>query len=344
MQLARRLLYLSFVLVIAGWTSCGNSPAPAPQPPAPPTPPPNPPPARPQFDAQRAFDTLEEQVNLGSRAPGTPGHDQAEALIFQTLSSTARDAFKQEFEASTLFGGPYEFANLIGLFGPAKGGKRLMLCAHWDTRPVADEDPDPANRSKPVPGASDGASGVAVLLELARVFEQSPPPIPIVMVLFDAEDSGKSSGPPPYMGFCLGSEYFVKHMPEEAEPDEVILVDLVGGDSTHNPRVGTRTNMGGNDVFDLPIEVNSLRAAPELVDEVYSAAEALGHQAFQRRTGFSVIDDHSPFIDAGIKAMDIIEFDFPEWHTIDDTPEHCDPESLRQVGETLLEVIYEREG
>jgi Zn-dependent M28 family amino/carboxypeptidase len=181
-----------------------------------------------------------------------------------------------------------------------------------------------------------------VLLEIARAFEQAPPPVPVIITFFDAEDSGKSSGTGPYLGFCLGSAYFAEHMPPEATPDEVILVDLVGGDNRHNPRVGTRASMGGNDAFDLPIEVNSLHAAPRLVDEVYSAAEARGHKAFQRRTGFSVIDDHSPFIAAGIDAMDIIEFDFPEWHTVDDTPEHCDPESLRQVGDTLLEVVYSR--
>jgi glutaminyl-peptide cyclotransferase len=344
MQCARRMLLLSFLFVIAGWTSCGNSPAPAPQPPAPPPGPPNPPADRPEFDAERAFDSLEEQVGFGSRAPGTPGHDQAAAYIFQELSATARRAFEQEFEASTLFGGPYQFTNLVGLFGPEDAGRKLMLCAHWDTRPVADEDPNPANRSKPVPGASDGASGVAVLLEIAHAFKQAPPPVPVIMAFFDAEDSGKSSGPLPYYGFCLGSAHFVKHMPPEATPDEVILVDLVGGDNVHNARVGTRASLGGNDVFDLPIEVNSLRAAPELVDEVYSAAEALGHKAFQRRQGFAVVDDHSPFLDAGIDAVDIIEFDYPEWHTIDDTPDHCDPGSLQQVGDTLLEVVYSRGG
>jgi glutaminyl-peptide cyclotransferase len=342
MQFARRLLLLSMLFVIAGWTSCGSNPPAPPQPPTPPSP--EPPAARPQFDAQHAFDILKHQVSLGPRAPGTPGHEEAEAYIFEQLTSTSRQAFKQEFEASTLFGGPYQFANLVGLFGPDNGAKKLMLCAHWDTRPAADEDPDPANRSKPVPGASDGASGVAVLLEIARVFKDTPPPVPIIIALLDAEDSGKSSGAPPYHGFCLGSDYFVKHMPPEATPDEVILVDLVGGDSAHNPRVGTRTAMGGNDVFDLPIELSSRQAAPGLVDEVYTAAKALGHEAFKRRPGYAVIDDHTPFIHAGIKAIDIIEFDFPEWHTIDDTPDHCDPDSLEQVGDTLLEVIYARSG
>jgi glutaminyl-peptide cyclotransferase len=215
-----------------------------------------------------------------------------------------------------------------------------MLCAHWDTRPVADEDPDPARHDQAILGANDGASGVAVLLEMAQAFAATPPRIPVVIALWDAEDSGKSSGPRPYYGFLLGSEYFVDHMPADAKPDQVILLDMVGGDNVPNPRVGTRP--GGNNAFNLPIERHSSASAPELVDEVYSAAAKLGHTAFERRPGYSVIDDHMPFINAGIPAIDLIEFDYPEWHTVDDTPDHCDADSLGQVGETLLHVVYAR--
>jgi acetylornithine deacetylase/succinyl-diaminopimelate desuccinylase-like protein len=327
MKTAQRLALLGSLFVIAGWTSCGSGTQ---------TAGPNPPP----FDANRAFGFLQEQVGFGARAPGTPGHEQTEAYLFTKLQSTARRAFKQEFTASTLFGGPYDFANLIGLYGPTTGGKRLMLCAHWDTRPAADEDPDPARTEEAILGANDGASGVAVLLEMAQAFAAQPPKIPVIIAFWDAEDSGKSGGPGPYYGYLLGSEYFAKNMPVEATPDEVILLDMVGGDSVANPRVGTRS--GGNNVFDLPIERNSNGAAPELVDEVYSAAAKLGHSAFKQRTGYSVIDDHMPFINAGIPAIDLIEFDYPEWHTTDDTPDHCDADSLRQVGEALLAVIYAR--
>jgi len=326
MRTAQRLALLSSLFVIAGWTSCGSGTQREP--------------TVPDFDADRAFGFLQEQVAFGARSPGTPGHDQAEEYLIGKLRDTARTAFKQEFQASTSFGGPYDFANLIGLYGPAAGGKRLMLCAHWDTRPVADEDPDPARRDQAILGASDGASGVAVLLEMAQAFAETPPKIPVIIAFWDAEDSGKSGEPPPYYGFLLGSDYFVKHMPAEATPDEVILLDIVGGDSLPNPRVGTRP--GGNDVFDLPVERNSQASAPGLVDEVYSAAGRLGNSAFKRRSGYSVIDDHMPFIGAGIPALDIIEFDYPEWHTTDDTPEHCDADSLRQVGETLLYVVYSR--
>lgn len=334
---ARRMVLLCLMFLIAGWTSCGSNTVP----PANPDPPAPPPPAIPDFDADAAFSLLEAQVNLGVRAPGTDGHDQCEEFIHAELSKYADKVIKQDFQAATTYGGPYDFTNIIGFFGPETGTK-LMLCAHWDTRPVADEDPDQDNQVKPVPGANDGASGVAVLLELARAFAESAPPIPIIMAFWDAEDSGDSSNTDQYNGFLIGSDYYVKHWPEGGRPDEVILLDIVGGDSERNERVGTR--FGGNSTFDLPIERYSLEAAPNLVNEIYTAAESLGHDAFKRRLGYRVIDDHKPFIDAGIPAVDIIEFDYPEWHTVDDTPEHCDPDSLKQVGETLLEVIYSRTG
>lgn len=323
----RLFALLGSLLVLAGWSSCGGGTRMRP-------------PQVPAFDADRAFNYLKEQVAMGSRAPGTPGHDRAKEYLFAKLQATARKAFRQEFRATTSFGGPYDFANLLGLYGPDSRGKRLMLCAHWDTRPVADEDPDSNRRDQPILGANDGASGVAVLLEMAHAFAESPPKVPVIIALWDAEDSGKQDAAPPYYGYLLGSTYFVEHMPAEATPDEVILLDMVGGDSLPNARVGVRP--GGNNVFDLPIEQHSQRAAPELVNEVYTTAAKLGHSAFKRRPGYTVIDDHLPFIAAGIPAIDIIEFDYPEWHTTDDTPEHCDPESMRQVGETLMHVVYSR--
>ena len=295
-----------------------------------------PPPA--PFDARRAYRDLVTQCDFGPRVPGTQAHTECAHWLAQTLYDSADAVSLQRFTA-TVGGKTLPLANIVATLNPTGTG-HVLLAAHWDTRPTADRDPDPANRTRPILGANDGASGVAVLLELARAFGSTPPPVPVIIALFDAEDSGSSVAPPPYYGFLLGSDYYVDHWPDGGRPDEVILVDMVGGDSRPNDRVGTRPN--GNHEFDLPIERNSLQAAPQLVDEVYSAAEELGHTAFTRRAGYQVIDDHKPFIDAGIPAMDIIEFDYPEWHTIDDTPENCDAESLRQVGETLIEVVYSR--
>jgi Zn-dependent M28 family amino/carboxypeptidase len=331
MRTVSRLALLSALLLVAGWSSCGTGRS---GPPAV---------ERPAFDAQEAFRLLEQQVSFGPRTPGSAAHEEARAYLLGKLKETAREAFEQRFQATTALGGPYRFANLIGLYGPANG-RKLMLSAHWDSRPVADEDPNPANRTKPVPGADDGASGVAVLLEMARRFAEKAPPIPVIIALWDAEDSGKENSALPLQGYCIGSSHFVRNMPTNARPDEVILLDMVGGDSRPNPRVGTRAEIGGNNVFDLPEEGFSKQSASALLEEVWSTALRLGHTAFQRREGFTVIDDHVPFIAQRIPAIDIIEFDYPEWHTVDDTPDHCDPASLLQVGETLMEVVYARKG
>jgi len=322
------LLLLVASLLVTGCTSCGSGTS-APQVP------------RPAFNATRAFADLQQQVAFGPRNPGSQGHQDCLAWLIAQLQPLADKVVRQDFTATTVLGGPYDFANVIALFGQDQPGAAWMLGAHWDTRPIADQDPDPANRDKPILGANDGASGVAVLLEIARALSQDPPPHPVLLAFFDAEDSGLSGSGARYMGFCLGSSYLAANWPASLpQPAKIIVIDLVGQDEVHNDRVGTPN--GSNDRFDLPYESYSLNAAPQLVNEVWAAAKALGHGAFEQRLGPAIIDDHLPFIEAGYKAIDIIDFPPPEWHTIDDTPAHCSPDSLLQVGDTLLEVIYRR--
>lgn len=260
------------------------------------------------------------------------------------MEELAARVYIQEFRAQTPFGGPYNFANVLAWVGPREG-QPLLLAAHWDTRPVADEDPDVANRSKPVPGANDGGSGVAVLLELAELMKVQPPPVPIIMAFLDAEDSGKSGSDLPYMGFCIGSRYLAEHWPEDwPKPAEGILLDLVGGDGRPIDRIPVRPSVHGDVRFDLRLEGYSLDANASLVNKIWSTAERLGHDAFVRQTCGYITDDHVPLIEAGIKVIDIIEV-FPlTWHTVDDTPAHCSAHSLRQVGDTLAHFIYEELG
>lgn len=298
----------------------------------------------PLFGAQRAFADLERQVAFGPRMPGSPGHQQQLNWMISTLQPLAEQVRQQHFTTKTALGGPYEFTNLLAVFSAAASGPVTLLGAHWDTRPVADQDPDPTLRSAPVPGANDGASGVAVLLELARIFHQTPPPHPVYLAFLDAEDSGKSGSGLLYSGYCLGSVHMVQNWPADlARPDRAIILDLVGGVAKPNPRVPVRTDLGANDYFDLRVEDHSAKSAPELVDEIWTIAEKLGHRAFQRSRQTPVIDDHLPFIAAGIPAVDIIDFVPPVWHTVDDTPEYCSPQALRQVGETMVGLIYGRE-
>lgn len=301
---------------------------------------PTPPVTRPGFDAQRAFADLEAQDDFGPRVPGSDAHEQCADWLMGTLDDIGARVVTDEFTATTaLSDEQYDFTNIIGVFAENAGGDPLLLGAHWDSRAVADHDPDPNLRDQPVPGANDGASGVAVLLEVARALEGVTPPRPVVIALFDAEDQGKAGSTLPHSGWIIGSRLLAEQWPQSVPwPEQMILVDLVGGDNEHNDRVGTPSM--SNDYFDLKIERNSLENAPGLVDEIWSIAERLGHDAFERTTGSRITDDHVPFIEAGVEAIDIIEFVPPEWHTVDDTPEHCSPDSLEQVGETLLEFIY----
>jgi len=330
---ARLLLLLMAAAVLSGWSSCGGQSS-QPEPPGPQ------PPTIPTFSAQRAWADLERQCAFGPRVPGSEAHAQCLAYLQTELGKYADEVVAQQFTASTAFGGPYASTNVIGHFGAQQAGERLLLCAHWDSRPRCDEDPLAANRSKPCPGANDGASGVAVLLEVARALEQQPPPSPVIIAFWDAEDAGDSRKlPAPCYGFCLGSQYYAEKMEGATRPDKVILLDMVGGDNRPNQRLAAREQQG-NPGFDLPLERRSLEQAPQWVDEVYSTAERLGKTAFVRQPGYDVVDDHVPFLARGIPAVDLIDFDYPEWHTLDDTPEHCDSASLQQVGEVLVALVY----
>ncbi len=335
---SRLALMLSAVAVLAAVCGCGcsgSTAAPAqdqPEPPAPAT--------VPQFDGTRALQLVSDQCAFGPRNPGSEGHEQMLAWLVARIGQFARRVLQQDFQATTAFGGPYDFCNVLAWVGPEEG-EPILLMAHWDTRPVADQDPDPANRDQPILGANDGGSGVAVLLEMARLMAETAPPRPIIMALVDAEDSGRQGSGLPYLGFCLGSDYLATHWPDGwAKPPEGVLLDLVGGDGRNIERIPAQS-FHGDVAFDLELEGHSLDANPALVNTVWSTAEQLGHAAFVRRSCGPITDDHLPFIEAGIPVIDVLEV-FPlSWHTVDDTPEHCSADSLGQVGDTLMHVIYE---
>ena len=338
----RQMRLLSILCIYAALgMSCdsgvGGNGAPTPVPPAQPDPPAV---QQPVFDADRAFADLEAQCAFGPRVPGSEAHEQCREFLAQRLIDAGAQPYTQQFTSATgLSDTEYEFTNLLGIFSPDADGKVLLLGAHWDSRAKADEDPDPALRDQPVPGANDGASGVAVLLELMRSFSDHPPNRPIIVAFFDAEDQGARSSELPNSGWIIGSHYLADNWPEELPwPDQMILVDMVGADGRHNPDVGVPPM--AIERFALKIELYSLQYAPNLVDEIWSLAHELGHEAFERTPGRHVIDDHLPFLRKGVEAINIIHFVPPEWHTTHDTPEHCSPDSLHQVGDTLLNYIY----
>jgi Zn-dependent M28 family amino/carboxypeptidase len=188
----------------------------------------------------------------------------------------------------------------------------IIIASHYDSRSFADKDPNPNNHKQPVMGANDGASSVAILLELGRVLpvKQNKK---IWLVFFDNEDNGTSSG----TGWDLGSEYFVSEL--HGKPDSVIVLDMVG-DKDLNVYMERNSN-------------------PDLNTEIWGVANELGYSQFIPTYKYDLIDDHIPFIQAGIRAVDVIDFDYLYWHTTNDTMDRVSAESLKVVGDTILKWL-----
>lgn len=268
------------------------------------------------FSAQRAFALLEKQCEFGPRPPGSAAHRKTQDYLFTELQKYANSAALQplEYKVGTQ---TLHLNNIIAEFG-AQTGETVLLAAHWDTRPIADHDPKPENREMPILGANDGASGVAVLLELARVFKAHPPPRRIVIVLFDGEDYGRTAD-----DMFIGSRYFAQNL-GKWKPDYGILLDMIGDKD-----------------LTLPIEANSWNANPEFATAIWNRAASLGLAPFQQRLGPAIMDDHVPLIKVGIPMVDIIDFDYPYWHTIEDTVDKCSPKSLEVVATLVISIIYD---
>jgi hypothetical protein len=269
-----------------------------------------------QFSGDRAYKDVEYQVSIGPRTPGSEGNIRVGEWIRSELSAAGWQAEIQETEIS---GQPIR--NIIGKWG--KGDPWLVLGAHYDTRVAADRDPDPANHNKPVPGANDGASGVSVLLELARIlpaYQDSLRFGQIWLVFFDAEDTGDLPNSVdteliPSRGWILGSRAFVDSLTEY--PDAAVIVDMIG-DADLNIYMEKNSNL-------------------QLTNEIWTAANKMGYtKQFIPGYKWSMTDDHTPFLLAGIPAIDIIDFDYPYWHTVEDTPDKVSATSLKAVGDTLL--------
>jgi glutaminyl-peptide cyclotransferase len=259
-----------------------------------------------QFLGQRAYNDVVEQVGFGARYVGSPGHEQMKRWLVDQLQQYGWQVVVQE---NTVEG--TEVKNIIAKRGSS--GEWVIFGAHYDTRQYADRDPDLNKQTQPVMGANDGASGVAVLLELARILPRNLDK-QIWLVFFDAEDNGGING----QDWILGSRAFVDQL--EENPDEVVVVDMIG-DADLN----------------IYYEDNSDR---QISGQIWSEAELLGYgDVFIPKVKYAMVDDHTPFLQAGIPAVDIIDFDYPSWHTTEDTLDKVSAESLQIVGETLLQWI-----
>lgn len=266
------------------------------------TPSPTPTPTPVVFDGEEAYRLLSEQMEIGPRPVGSEGGWATGDYILEKLDGYGWETTEQEFVFKGVRG-----RNVIGHTGD---GPLVILGAHYDTRPAADHDPDPENRDEHVPGANDGASGVAVLLELARSLDKTSLQNEVWLAFFDAEDMGGLDGWP----FCVGSAYMAQRV--SITPKAVVVVDMVGDADQQ-----------------LYYEHNS---DPELQEELWDIADTLGYSAwFIPEYRHSMYDDHIPFRERGFPAIDIIDFDYPYWHTIQDTADKNSPESLERVGRVL---------
>jgi len=274
-----------------------------------------------RFSGESAFTYIQKQCAFGPRNPGSAGHTACLTFLVEELKRFTPHVTRQPFQHHDAdLSRTIPMNNIIARFpGLNPRAQRILLAAHWDTRPRADMEKEPERRKMPIPGANDGASGVAALLETARIMAEFPPPVPVDVVFFDGEDYGKEGE---IQNYFLGARHFAKRL--RTIYTFGILLDMIGDRDLR-----------------IPKEAYSVQMLPELVDGVWKRANRLRLPAFVNRQGEMVRDDHEPLIKAGVPIIDIIDFDYPFWHTLDDTPDKCSPESLEQVGSLLLSLIYE---
>ena len=260
------------------------------------------------FSGQVALEQVAAQLAFGHRITGSETNRAMGDWLIQELTALGWKVTEQPFVAA----GDVAARNLIAVQGSGPAG---VIGAHYDTRMVADEDPDPALQAQPVPGANDGASGVAVLMELARTLDVAASGHTLCLVFFDAEDNGRI----PSWDWILGSTYYVAHqedVPPCIDPRFAVIVDMIGD--------------ADQQVY---VERNS---TPGLSQALWTQAAALGYEeTIIARPGYAMLDDHTPFLQAGIPAADMIDFDYPHWHTTADTLDKISAQSLERIGRTV---------
>ncbi len=274
-----------------------------------------------EFDGKAAFQYLTTQCDLGPRVPNTAAHQRALALIVGTLDSVGIAVEKQDlrikdpYSSDTLY-----LTNVIGRINPEKK-RRLLFCAHWDSRPRSEMDSDPQKQTEALPGANDGASGTAVLLQLAVELSRLQVKRGVDLAFFDGEDWGK---PGDLDYYCLGSTEFARRTSASVYEYGIVL-DLVGDSDQRFYK-----------------EEYSVRYEKKLADKVWARAAQLGMATvFDSRICPAIYDDHVPLLAASIKTIDIIDFEYPWWHTTEDTPDKCSPASLERVGKLALSLVVD---
>ena len=278
-----------------------------------------PPPFKPpRFDQERAYQRLRDLCAFGPRNHGSEGKAKAEEWIQQVLRETGAEVTVHAFQHTPKsVTEPQSFRNIVGRVNP-KQSRRVLIATHYDTRSTADKDPDESRRAEPISGANDGASGVAVLLEMATLWKEQPPPLGVDLIFFDGEDFGRGSELDDYF---LGSKAWVRDFPD------------------YRPEWGVVLDMVGDADFAIRKERDSLARAPVVIERLWSAAARVKSNNILDERGGLVYDDHTAFLDKGIPVVLLIDFGYKWFHTTADTPDKCSPASLGQAGRAVMEAI-----
>lgn len=282
-----------------------------------------------EFDADSAYLYVKRQVKFGPRVPNSEAHRRAGDWLVGELKRHGAKVTEQSMRLRAFDGTMLNTRNILGQYNP-EARERILLLAHWDCRPWADEDPDESKRKMPVDGANDGASGVGVLLEIARQMGMKMPSKGVDILFVDAEDWGSEGDDDTW---ALGTQEFVSNPPiKNYAPKEAILLDMVGGEDATFYR-----------------EYFSERSASGLNSSLWKIADELGYgESFPNRPGGAVNDDHLRLIEAGIPAVDIIEYRpgesgfNPRWHTSKDNMEGISTETLGKVGKVVMTYLRRR--
>ncbi len=272
-----------------------------------------------EFDGASSFRYIEAQVGFGPRVPGTDAHRRMGDWLDSLLRERADTVIVQSWNHVTAGRDTLPLRNFLARFNPS-AEKRLLLLAHWDSRPTSDS-PRSRDSTKAVLGANDGGSGVALLLGIADVLKRSPPTAGVDLLLVDGEDYGHFTDAP--ADVLIGSRYYGAHQAPGPKPLYAVLFDLVADKD-----------------LQLYQEGNSLVGAPEVVELVWATAKELGYGGyFISSPRHTLIDDHLELQKAGIRAIDVVDFDYPAWHTTEDTIDKVSPASLQIVGDVAMALI-----
>ena len=278
-------------------------------------------PAASEFNADSAMSYVRQQLAFGPRVPGSPGWQKTGDWIVTKLKASGATVTEQKWTHTLESKQTIPMRNIFAQFKP-EAAERILYLAHWDTRPRADSDPEPANHDKPIPGANDGASGVALLLAVADALKKAPPAAGVDLLFVDGEDYGTFS---PDTDVLIGATYFAEHLPS----------------ANYRPLFGVLWDMIGDADLNIEQEMYSAQQAPEVVQRVWQKAKELGYERYflPNVRSYTITDDHYPLIKAGLRVIDVIDYPWDWHHTIGDTADKVSAQSLKIVGDVAMALL-----